>query len=491
MIREKLISQPIDFVEVTQRDGEQQEKAQEFMSPEDRITVFDAIVDTGIYQAEIGQLFNVHDQEYARHLIQHINHKSAQGDECYDRVVLQVLFGGREGEIEAGVPALEGFPKDRIVMHVYDRLSPNLRGLATHPYTTQQSAERVTQNCLTGIRHGFTRFSISGEGTVDPGQVTVKEAVDFFKPIVTQVWQAGATAVNVNLANTFGVTLHDIGEWNFSGLQKFNKRVKKAYSKTTTSIHTHDDNTGGVEYALAAVKAGFNKIEGSLTGMGERSGNVALVNIMARYIENARIETESSTSANRKIHMPWAIGKSMLRGSIWRERYINETILGNLHNWYRSAVTMSDVYQTHDRFGATSLGSPNAYKAGCGPHGGANERSIQNPVRYPFWKNYGRIALVRAMMGDPKAMPLIRGDIAAHRAEVIETHAAGGSISRVRAYEGIVPAIQEVQDKAEQQAREEMRSIVSVMTKPSNQTNSHEPQPMHVLSVDTNAARVM
>lgn len=456
---------PIEFVEVTPRDGEQQEKKHEYMSPEDRTTVFDAIVDTGITQVEIGHLFNEHDQIFARHLVEHIKQKSDEGDERYDSVVLQVLFGTRDGEVETGTPCLNGFPKDRVVLHIYDRLSESLRNLASEPYSPEESAERISKSCRKGIEYGFTRFSITGEGAVDPDSVTVKEAVGFFKPIVQKVWQEGATTVNVNLANTFGVALHDVGEWDSAGLKKFNKQIKNIDPRTTTSIHTHNDNHGGVEFAMASIKAGFDKVEGSLTGMGERSGNVALVDFMSRCIENARVYIETSEQNKRKDKIERFMGNIALRNSLWRKRYIEEPVLSNLDKWYDLAFTISEVYDTHDSFEATTLGSPNAYRAGCGPHGGANERSIQDPVKHPFWKSYARIALIRGVMGDPKAIPLIRGEIEAHRKEVIPTHAKGGSYGHVHnPYGGVIEAKPEVKNEAERIFKDDVDRIIQVMS---------------------------
>src|SRR5438105_1172141 len=141
-IAEVYTRQEIAFTEVTLRDGEQQDKRYPIMPVEERLRVLDSIVDAGMMRIEIGHLGNEHDIDFARAAVAHIQERG-KVDDRYNRVDVQVLFGSQPDLIAPGLQALEGFSKDRVIVHVYDRVSPNLRHLATDPYTSEQSADRV------------------------------------------------------------------------------------------------------------------------------------------------------------------------------------------------------------------------------------------------------------------------------------------------------------------------------------------------------------
>lgn len=428
--------QPIGFVDVTLRDGEQQEKKFDVMPVDDRIAVFDQLVAAGITRVEIGHLGNEHDIEYAKALVPHIHAKSEAGYTPYEEVGLQVLFGTHDGLIGRGAEALGDFDKDRVTIHAYDRASPNLRNLTNNPYSTRESANRVVKTAMEAMKMGFTRFSISGEGTVDP-DLSVKAAADeFYLPIVSMLAKAGAESINVNLPNTFGSSTDEVGEWSKKGLKKFNHRIKRRFPATTTSIHTHNDYGSGVQNTLDALEADFDSVEGALIGMGERSGNVALVDVVARMLENARMVVEARDRNVQKGRITRTIGEvAIRRKSIWTKRYIEQKIVDNLDHWYESAQAMSETYDTNDRFAKTSLGNTDAYSAGCGPHAGGNEWALRMPDKRPLWRNYGRVAMVHWIMGRPEATKVIQIDRAQYRRMSLPTHAAGGATKRVNGEE--------------------------------------------------------
>ena len=401
--------QTIFFTDVTLRDGEQQAKRFNIMPIEDRIAVFDEIVNTGIRRIEIGHLGDVEvgeekpDVSFARALVDHIHEKSAEGDERYDAVELQVLFG-TQTELTNGIDALEDFDKDRVIVHVYDRLSPRLRELAAEPYSVEDSAQRVIQASGLLIDRGYTRFSISGEGTIDPNISAVDAADTFYLPIVQSLRERGIHQINVNLPNTFGASL--VGEWTKDGLETFNQRIKTEHN-VTTSIHIHDDHKSATEVALAALEVGFDTIEGTIIGMGERSGNVALIDIMQRLFESARSDVEM----RERWETISQIGRMSVYESVWQQRTLDEDVIRNASEWYGAASRIAAIYGTENRLHKTSIGDPESYAAGSGPHAHANQEALKDPVGKPFWKNYGRIALIDAMLGGPVALELLAIDV--------------------------------------------------------------------------------
>lgn len=448
--------QPIRFTDVTLRDGEQQAKILDVMPIEDRIRVFDEIVNTGITRVEIGHLGNDdHDVPFARELVEHINERSARGDSRYDEVELQVLFG-TQASLTSGIDALEGFDKDRVIVHVYDRASPELRNLATEPYNLERSAKRIIEAAELLTNKGYRNFSISGEGTVDPNISAETAAAGFYIPIMRQLRAQGARYINVNLPNTFGSSLG--GEWSKEGLGYFNRLIKDAEPEATTSIHVHNDHKSAIEFAMAALEVGFDSVEGTIIGMGERSGNVALADIMQRLLESGRQDVEMRDRWQTISH----IGRMSLIGSIWQRRSIETGILKHIGNWYQSARSIANIYGTLNRFHKTSIGDPESYAAGSGPHAQANQEALRDPVRKPFWKNYGRVALIDAMLGGPVAQELIAVNVERYKENTLNTHAAGGATKRVLEDE-IVVASESERRQAVADAIAMMSSIISVV----------------------------
>ncbi len=444
--------QPIAFTEVTLRDGEQQQKRHEIMPIEDRLEVFDRLVLSGMRRIEIGHLGNPHDIAFAKALVEHIT-ETEQYDDRYREVELQVLFGTHEDFIEPGLAALENFDKDRVVVHAYDRVSSELRSLAKEPKSVEESAADVIKTCQKAIKLGFGRVSVSGEGAVNNNDHQ-SDVFRFYTKIVREVADSGATEINVNLANTFG--LSPTGLWNEFTLRQFNREIKSQTNtaKVTTSVHAHNDMNSAVEFSMAAIRAGFDRIEGTMTGMGERAGNTALLDIMARYIEIAR--------AAEDIKIQTLGGLVVKQVDLWDKRSIPAEIIAALPNWHDNAKRLSEIYDTMDRFERTSLGNPYAYDAGSGPHGHANKRALEDPIGHPLWRNYCIAAIPHAMLGRPEAQQVLAVDPERLKEITLLTHAAGSSNKAIHEDEIVVaPASEREQSKNE--AYELLQRIGQIM----------------------------
>jgi 2-isopropylmalate synthase len=85
---------------------------------------------------------------------------------------------------------------------------------------------------------------------------------------------AGAGAERVVLCDTNGGSLPPQIRTAFAV-------VTEALGGTALGIHTHDDSGCGVANTLAAVEAGATQVQGTINGIGERTGNANLVTIIA------------------------------------------------------------------------------------------------------------------------------------------------------------------------------------------------------------------
>jgi isopropylmalate/homocitrate/citramalate synthase len=237
MSREK--RKPIYFVDVTQRDGEQMRIDE--VEIDERIEAFDALASTGIKTFEIGHLGNDTDQTYAEALVKHINENSD-----YDDISLQVLFGSQSEILTDGLQWLDGFDKDRVVVHVYDRLDENMLDLASKYYDYHESARRVSAAIDIAYENGFRKFSVSGEGATGS---SVGDAILYYGSILEHCKQKPENlAVNVNLPSTNGTSA--VGNWRPDELEAFNFVIKNKFPETTTSIHAHNDFGSAVEFSV-------------------------------------------------------------------------------------------------------------------------------------------------------------------------------------------------------------------------------------------------
>jgi hypothetical protein len=435
------VKRAIEFTAVDLRDGEQQVKRFAKMPTADRLRVFDALVEMGMRRIEIGHLSNEADQELAQAIIGHVRDEDVE---------LQVLFGSRRELIEPGLAVLGGFDPERVVAHVYDRAPACLRNLAREPYSIEESAGRIVAAGQEAIRLGYRRFSVSGEGAVDPF-LDPDELIDkFYIPVARGLYEAGATEVNINLANTFGSS--PIDEWDERGLREFNRRVKAVDPTLTTSVHAHDDYGSAAEFALAAVIAGFDRIETTVFGMGERRGNTAAVAVMARLLEWGRVVSERAE-----------LGRGGRGVAFWEERSLSRAIATSLPRWYAASTEIAGIYGTRDRLERTLLGDPYAFDAGSGPHGQAYAVFAESPADNPVWENYDRNAIPLYIMGRPEAREVIEVDEARIKAVTIQTHAVGRHSRRVHTEGGVEFASESQRQLSVEMARERVDQVLEIV----------------------------
>jgi isopropylmalate/homocitrate/citramalate synthase len=418
------------ITDVTLRDGQQQQ-----MNPvttEQRIEVFDTIVGTGVDRIEIGHLGNKNgDQELAAALVGHIAEREKEY-ELYKDVKLQVLFGSHEELIQDGSALLQKafqkhYPKTwqdemakRVVVHVYDRVDPNLTATAKEPYDNEESARRVCVAASHALDAGFTQFSISGEATtaIDPDS-----AVQFYRTTAEQLIENGAESVNINLPNTYGYSANH--DWNLATLSSFNAAVKYGLDdKITTSIHPHNDVDNAVGFTIAAIVAGFDRVEGTHIGVGERTGNVATIDVLSRILEQARHQILREEREQRISKIAHNAGKLTVQRTV----SVDERIVSRLDQWHEAGEKIADIFGPHAkyRWQRTAVGNKYAHDNGSGPHDQAMAAAILDPVRNPGDSNYEWALLSHSIFGRPGTEDIAIGDPQAVNGITVANHAAGG-----------------------------------------------------------------
>jgi 2-isopropylmalate synthase len=238
------------------------------MSVEEKLEYFALLVKLGFKEIEIG--FPSASQiefDFTRRLIEE--------NRIPEDVWVQVLVQSKEELIQRTFESLKDAP--RAIVHLYNSTSVAQRrivfGLDKQGIVdiavrgTKQIRERVKTVPNTKIRFEYSPESFSGT------------EVDFALEICEAVGEAwGYTEeepIIFNLPNTVELMMPnqyaDMIEW-FIAHQKYPKRA-------IVSLHTHNDRGTGIAASEMGVLAGATRVEGTLFGNGERTGNVDIVTL--------------------------------------------------------------------------------------------------------------------------------------------------------------------------------------------------------------------
>jgi 2-isopropylmalate synthase len=262
----KVITQAPRWCSVDLRDGNQ--ALIDPMDPERKRRMFDLLVKCGFKEIEVGfPSASQPDFDFVRQLIEE--------NLIPEDVVIQVLTQARPELIERTFESLRGAP--RAIVHLYNSTSTLQRRVVfgLDRAGIVDIAVRAAQLCKKLAR---TVPECDVHWEYSPESFTGTE-LDFAKEIceaVMDVWEPTAkrpvilnlpATVEMATANVYG----DQIEW-------FHRNVK-ARDSIVLSLHPHNDRGTAVAAAEFGVMAGADRVEGTLFGNGERTGNVDVVTI--------------------------------------------------------------------------------------------------------------------------------------------------------------------------------------------------------------------
>ncbi len=234
--------------------------------------LYDHVVDMGFKEIEVGfPAASQPDFDFCRKLIEE--------DLIPDDVTIQVLTQARDELIERTFDAVAGAP--RAIVHLYNSTSVTQRRVVfcTDRTGIVEIAVNGAEQCMRGLDRARSagdadgiRFEYSPEsytGTEPDFSIEVCEAVmDVIGP--TPDWplilNLPAT-VEMSSANLYG-----------DMIERFHRDVRDRDS-IVLSLHPHNDRGTAVAAAEFGIMAGADRVEGTLFGNGERTGNVDVVTI--------------------------------------------------------------------------------------------------------------------------------------------------------------------------------------------------------------------
>lgn len=245
------------------RDGNQ--ALIEPMSLEQKVEFFKMLVKIGFKEIEVGfpaaseTEFNFLRTLIDRNLIP-------------DDVTVQVLTQAREHIIRKTFEAVDGAPN--AIVHVYNSTS-----VAQREQVFRKSKEEIKKIAVDGAKllkelaaevKGNIRFEYSPEsfhGTEVDYAVEVCNAV-------LDVWQPTSDAkAIINIPSTVENAMPHV----FASQIEYVSKNLKYRDNVVLSLHPHNDRGTGVATAELGVLAGADRLEGTLFGNGERTGNLDIV----------------------------------------------------------------------------------------------------------------------------------------------------------------------------------------------------------------------
>jgi 2-isopropylmalate synthase len=262
----KVITQAPRWCSVDLRDGNQ--ALIDPMDPERKRRMFDLLVQCGFKEIEVGfPSASQTDFDFVRQLIEE--------DRIPDDVIIQVLTQARPELIERTFESLRGAP--RAVCHLYNSTSTLQRRVVfgLDRAGIVDIAVKAAQLCKKLAR---TIPECDVQWQYSPESFTGTE-LDFAVEIcerVMDVWEpTAARPVILNLPATVEMATPNVYgdqiEW-------FHRHVK-ARDSIVLSLHPHNDRGTAVAAAEFGVMAGADRVEGTLFGNGERTGNVDVVTL--------------------------------------------------------------------------------------------------------------------------------------------------------------------------------------------------------------------
>lgn len=164
-----------------------------------------------------------------------------------------------KSDIDVSWEALKGAAEP--CLHVFIATSP-----IHMTYKLKMSPEQVINTSVDMVTYARKKFPQVQWSAEDAS----RSDLNFLAQIIEKVIDAGATVIN--LPDTVGYATPQ----EYGRLFKFIKENVPNIDRVRLSCHCHNDLGMAVANSIAAVENGATQVEGTINGIGERAGNVAL-----------------------------------------------------------------------------------------------------------------------------------------------------------------------------------------------------------------------
>ena len=250
------------------------------MSVEEKLEMFDLLVEVGFKEIEIG-FPSASDTEFAfmRRLIEE--------DRIPEDVTVQVLVQTRRHLIERTFEAIKG--ARRVIVHIYNSTSTLQRRVTFHDASREDiktiavEGAKVVKELVPTVPETEIVLQYSPESFSD---TELDFAIECCEGVMA-VWEpTPVKKMILNLPATVEWTTPNVHadqiEWMCRNISTRDSVI--------ISLHTHNDRGTGIAATELSLMAGADRVEGTLFGSGERTGNLDIV-IVALNMNSHGIET--------------------------------------------------------------------------------------------------------------------------------------------------------------------------------------------------------
>jgi 2-isopropylmalate synthase len=238
------------------------------MNVSQKLELFQALVKTGFKEIEVG-FPSASNTEFI------FNRRLIEEHRAPEDVWLQVLVQAREDLIERTVESLIG--AKRVIIHMYNSTSPAQRRVVFG-----KSKDEIKAIAVNGARmikerlHRLKGTEIMLQYSPESFSGTEVEFSREIAEAVMDVWQPTPEhQMILNLPDTVEVAMPNV----YADQIEWMCRHLKQRESLIISLHTHNDRSTGVAATELGLLAGADRVEGTLFGNGERTGNLDLVTV--------------------------------------------------------------------------------------------------------------------------------------------------------------------------------------------------------------------
>ena len=327
---DKELNQAPIWCSVDLRDGNQ--ALIDPMNIDEKLEYFHTLVDIGVKEIEVGfPSASEVEYEFCRTLI--------EGGHIPDDVTIQVLVQARPHLIEKTFEAIEG--AKHVIFHFYNSTSTLQRKVVFHTDVAGvkkiavDAAEMIYTMAQSAIAAGMDlRYEYSPESFMG---TEMEAAAEICAAVLDALHADAGHRVILNLPTTVENCMPNY----FADEIETFIELLPGRERAIISLHPHNDRGEGVATAELSLLAGAERVEATLFGNGERTGNVDMVTL-ALNLYTQGVDPELDFSHINRIRDVYERCTKMKIGP--RQPYVGELVFTAFSGSHQDAINKGTQY---------------------------------------------------------------------------------------------------------------------------------------------------
>lgn len=330
----KTIEKAPTWCSVDLRDGNQ--ALIDPMNLEEKMELFNVLVDIGVKEIEIG-FPSASQTEYdiMRYLI--------EGDHIPDDVTIQVLVQAREHLIRRTFEAIDG--AKNVIVHFYNSTSELQRRVVFKKEMdgiidiAVEAAKLIKELGDEAEKKGMNiRYQYSPESF---SQTETENAVEICQRVMDILQPTPEKKIILNLPLTVETNTPNV----YADQIELFSRMLKNRENAIISLHPHNDRGTAIAAAELGMLAGAERMEGTMFGNGERTGNLDIVTL-ALNLYTKGIDPKLDLSNINKLREVYERTTKMQINP--RHPYVGELVFTAFSGSHQDAINKGEEYlKTH------------------------------------------------------------------------------------------------------------------------------------------------